>query len=206
MFRLVKITDIKQQVKNHERYSIYVDDKFSFGLSELALMNSGLRIGKELTPAELAELKDTAKADKAYNQALGLIARRPRSEWEVRDYYKRKEYDPELIDQLVQRLYASKWLNDEEFARRWVENRRLLKSTSKRRLHQELKAKRVPDAAISKALSEDETDERVVLQELVARKRKQSRYQDDQKLMAYLMRQGFDYGSVKDAVNSPELD
>lgn len=180
MFRLVKITDIKQQVKNHERYSIYVDDKFSFGLSELALMNSGLRIGKELTPAELAELKDTAKADKAYNQALGLIARRPRSEWEVRDYYKRKEYDPELIDQLVQRLYASKWLNDEDFARRWVENRRLLKSTSKRRLQQELKAKRVPDAAISKALSEDETDERVVLQELVARKRKQSRYQDNQ--------------------------
>lgn len=156
----MQISDIKQQVKTVGRYSIYVDGKFSFGLSELALMNSGLRVGKELTAADLAELKDTAKSDKAYNQALGLIARRPRSEWEVRDYYKRKEYDPELIDQLIQRLYDGRWLNDLDFATRWVENRRLLKSTSKRRLQQELKAKRVSDDVIHQALEEDETDEK----------------------------------------------
>ncbi len=202
----MKITDIKQQVKTAGRYSIYVEGKFSFGLSELALMNSGLRVGKELTAADLAELKDTAKSDKAYNLALGLIARRPRSEWEVRDYYKRKEYDPELIDQLIQRLYDGHWLNDLDFATRWVENRRLLKSTSKRRLQQELKAKRVSDDVIRQVLETDETDEKIVLVDLVARKRKQSRYQDDQKLMAYLMRQGYNYADVKDALSLPEQD
>ncbi len=200
------ITDIKQQVKNQERYSIYIDGKFSFGLSELALMNSGLRVGRELDQAELAELKDTAKSDKAYNQCLGLIARRPRSEWEIREYLKRKEYDPELIDQQVDRLYKSKWLNDLDFARRWVENRRLLKSTSKRRLHQELKMKRVPDSIIQQALEEDDTDETEVLRNLVARKRQQSRYQDAQKLMAYLMRQGYNYGQVKDAMSIQDDD
>lgn len=196
----MKVTDIKQQVKNQERYSIYVDGKFSFGLSELALMNSGLRVGKELTTSELSDLKDTARSDKAYNQALGLIARRPRSEWEIREYLKRKDYDPELVDQLVARLYESNWLDDHKFAERWVENRRLLKSTSKRRLQQELKAKRVADEVIADVLAADETDEKQVLRELVARKRQQSRYQDDQKLMAYLMRQGYDYGDVKDAL------
>lgn len=197
----MKITDIKQQVKNQQRYSIYVDGKFNFGLGEMALMNSGLRVGKELSLAELEELKDTAKTDKAYNQALGLIARRARSEWEIREYLKRKEHDPEFIDQIVERLINSKWLNDLDFARRWVQNRRLLKSTSKRRLSQELKAKRVADEHIAVALEEDETDEQQVLRDLVARKRKQSRYQDSQKLMAYLMRQGYDYGSVKDALS-----
>lgn len=202
----MKVTDIKQQIKNQERYSIYVDGKFSFGLSELGLMNSGLQVGKQLSPRELSQLKDSARDDKAYGQVLNLIARRPRSEWEVRDYFKRKEYAPEQINRLVQRLYSGQWLNDLEFARRWVENRRLLKSTSQRRLQQELKAKRVSDDVIQQALEEDEADEKQVLADLVARKRKQTRYRDDQKLMAYLMRQGYNYGDVKDALNLPELD
>lgn len=200
----MKITDIKQQVKQQGRYSIFIDGKFSFGLSELALMNSGLRMGRELTAAELAGLKDTAREDKAYNQTLGLIARRPRSEWEIRDYLKRKEYDPELVELTVTRLCQAQWLNDLDFARRWVESRRLLKSTSKRRLQQELKAKRVSDEVIQQVLAEDETDEKSVLKELITRKRKQTRYQDEQKLLAYLMRQGYNYGDVKDALSLPE--
>lgn len=200
----MKITDIKQQVKTQGRYSIFVDGKFSFGLGESALMQSGIRIGKELDIAELDELKSTAKIDKAYNRALGLIARRPRSEWEIRDYLKRKEYDPELIDMLVERLYNSRWLDDQDFARKWVDNRRLLKATSKRRLTQELKAKRVSDDVISLVLAEDETDEVQILRELIARKQKQSRYQDSEKLMAYLIRQGFSYGDVKEALKSEE--
>ncbi len=200
----MKITDIKQQVKTQGRYSIFVDGKFSFGLGESALMQSGIRIGKELDIAELDELKSTAKIDKAYNRALGLIARRPRSEWEIRDYLKRKEYDPELIDMLVERLYNSRWLDDQDFARKWVDNRRLLKATSKRRLTQELKAKRVSDDVISLVLAEDETDEVQILRELIARKQKQSRYQDNEKLIAYLIRQGFNYGDVKEALKSEE--
>ncbi|MCX6727277.1 MAG: RecX family transcriptional regulator [Candidatus Saccharibacteria bacterium] len=202
----MKITDIKQQVKSPERYSIFVDDKFSFGLSESALMASTLKVGKEITPGELAELKDSARSDKTYGQALGLIARRKRSEWEIRDYFKRKEYEPELIDSLVERLYKSRWLDDAAFALMWVENRRLLKSTSARRITQELKAKRVSDDVISAALAQDETDENEVLRELVARKQKQTRYQDTQKLMAYLIRQGYNYTDVKQAITDSQTE
>lgn len=202
----MKITDIKQQVKSPERYSIFVDGKFSFGLSESALMTSTLKVGKEITPEELAELKDTARSDKAYGQALGLIARRKRSEWEIRDYFKRKEYESELIEMLVERLYKSRWLDDAAFAQMWVENRRLLKSTSARRIAQELKAKRVSDDNISQALANDATDEQEVLRDLVVRKQKQSRYQDTQKLMAYLVRQGYNYGDVKQAMSQNDQD
>lgn len=196
----MKITDIKQQVKTQGRYSIFVDGKFSFGLGEAALMESSIRIGKELSRDELDQLKDTAKNDKAYNRALGMIARRQRSEWEIRDYLKRKEYDPELINSLVERLYASKWLDDSAFARMWIENRRMLKSTSTRRLQQELRAKRVSDEVISKALANDQTDEQSLIVELIERKQKQSRYQDPQKLMAYLIRQGYNYADIKQAL------
>ncbi len=200
-FASMKITAIKQQVKNPDRYSIFVDGKFMFGLSELALMNAGLAVGRELDKAELEKYKAQAEADKAYNRVLALIARRARSEWEVRDYLKRKKYDPEMTDQIIARLYDRNFLNDVQFATMWVENRRLLKSTSKRRLQQELRAKRIRDDIIDEVLGNDETDEREVLRELVARKQKQTKYQDKMKLMQYLSRQGYNYGDIKDVLD-----
>ena len=199
----MKISHIKQQAKRADRYSIFVDEKYAFSLSESALLSSGLFIGQELTKDQLADLKDSSTRDKAYNQALGQLARRPRSEWEVRDYLKRKDYDPELINEVVGRLYKVNLLNDAEFARMWVDNRRLLKSTSQRRLQMELRQKRVADEVIQQTLANDPTDERQVLSDLIARKRKIARFAaDDQKLMAYLIRQGFSYEDVKDAMRS----
>lgn len=196
----MKITDIKQQVKRTDRYSIYVDGKYSFPLGETELLNMGLRVEQEFTEAELEELKDRAVIDKGYDRALNLIMRRPRSEWELRDYLKRKEYTPEVIEQILNMLSKKGYVDDADFARRWVENRRLLKSTSKRRLLQELRQKRVADEIIQSVLEADETDELQVLRELIERKRKQTKYQDNLKLTQYLMRQGFDYGSVKEAL------
>jgi NUDIX domain. len=53
----MKITAITQQVKRTDRYSIFVDGKYAFSLSESGLLASGLAVGQELTPAELKKLK-----------------------------------------------------------------------------------------------------------------------------------------------------
>lgn len=197
----MKVTDIKQQVKRADRYSIYVDDKYAFSLSESELLATGLRTGQEFSETELTELKDKAILDKAYDRALNLIMRRPRSEWELRDYLKRKYYDDPVIQEILNKLSVRGFINDKDFAKRWVENRRLLKSTSKRRLHQELRQKRVADEVIQEVLDADETDEREVLRELVTKKRQQSKYQDNLKLMQYLSRQGYSYNDIKSVID-----
>jgi len=199
----MKVTAIKQQVKQASRYSVFIDGKFAFGLSETGLIASGLRLNQELGQQELRDIKDTAKTDKAYNQVLGLIARRPRSEWEVQDYLKRKKHDPDFIEQVVERLKERNFINDAAFAEAWASSRRLLRLTSKRRLTQELRQKRVNDEIIGEVLAIDATDEVVVLQELIAKKRKQTKYQDDLKLMQYLSRQGFSYDLIKQAITQP---
>lgn len=200
----MKITDIKQQLKNKARFSIFIDGKFSFSLGESSLLKKHLHIDQELSDDELEELKSTAVWDKAYSRVLALLARRPRSEWEVQEYLKRKGYDRDLINDLTYQLYQINLIDDLAFARAWVENRRLLKSVSKRRLSLELKQKHVKDEVVKEVLAEDETDERQVLRDLVQRKRKQTRYQDDQKLMAYLMRQGFNYEDSKAVMSGTE--
>ena len=197
----MRITAIKQQVKDHSRYSVFVDDVFSFGLSESALIDSGIKKGQDITEQELVAYKDTSVLDIGYNKALGLISRRLRSEWEIREYLKTKKYDPEQIDQIVERLTKRNWLDDSKFAPMWAENRRQLKSASHRRITQELKIKRVPEDIIRSVLEADDHDDISMLDELVVRKRRQTRYQDDQKLLAYLIRQGYNYQDVKQALN-----
>lgn len=62
----MKITSIKQQVKRADRYSIYVDDKYSFSLSEQELLSIKIKVGQEVTKLELKELLNKAEDDKAY--------------------------------------------------------------------------------------------------------------------------------------------
>jgi regulatory protein len=194
----MKITAIKQQVKRADRYSIFVDGKYAFSLSESGLIESRLASGQELDAGELKRLKKAAGLDKAYFSALRYVAIRPRSQWEIDFYLQRKEVDKDTAAEVVRRLKDLNLLNDLEFARSWVANRRLLKSTSKRRLRLELMQKKVPNEVIDQVLAEDETDERQTLRDLIDKKRR--RYPDEQKLIQYLARQGFGYGDIKSAL------
>lgn len=193
--RKVKITDIRLQVKRQDRFSVFVDGKYMFSFSQDEILHLGLKINQEFTPGELEQLKKSAVEDKAYDRALNLIARRPRSRWELEDYLKRKDYDKEIVEKTLNKLSERGYVNDVKFAEAWVRSRRLLKPTSKRRLILELRQKRVDSEAIEKVLEEDETDEREVLRDLVARKRK--RYPDKLKFMQYLARQGYNYDDIK---------
>lgn len=202
----MNITAIKQQVKRQGRYSIFIDGKYSFSLSDSALLESGLVGGQELTEAQVKNFKQASEDDKLYNNALAYATLRPRSEWEMEQYLRRKKSQPEKSKELLGRLRNIGLLDDEAFARSWIANRRLLKPMSGRKLSQELRAKRVADDIITRVMSEDDTDELIVLAELIVRKRKQTRYQDDQKLMQYLAGQGFGYGDIKRALSGTEPD
>lgn len=204
----MKITTIKQQEKLKDRYSVFVDGKYAFSLSEGALLDSKLASGRELTKEELQGFKQLSADDKLYGNALRYAAMRLRSEWELRSYLQRKQASPEATETILGKLARIGFINDELFARSWVENRRLLRSTSKRRLQQELRAKRVSDDIIRQVLEDSDTQERAALREMIARKRRQTKYRDETKLMQYLVRQGFSYDDVKTAVGevSEEID
>lgn len=194
------VTAIKRQVKRAGRVSIFVDGKYSFGLSDSALLDSRLFVGQELSEAELRKLRQTADDDKLYGNSLRFAAMRLRSEWEIRSYLTRKHCPAPLADEILNKLSEVGLINDEAFARSWVQNRRLLKPTSRRTISYELRLKHVSEAAIDLALGEDETTDLTTLQQLITKKR--SRYPDDQKLMQYLARHGFGYDDIKRALGA----
>lgn len=197
-----KITNIKQQMKNKDRVSVYVDGKYSFSLSAWQLSSVGLKLGEEISPERVKELQDDSDFGKLHDKALMWLMLRPRSTWEVEDYLRRKTDDEGVREKLLTTFQEKKYIDDEDFAQRWVTNRHLLKPVSKLKLRQELLKKRVPKEIIDQTLEADETNEVDVLVELIEKKRKISRYQDDRKLMEYLARQGFRYGDIKQALEA----
>lgn len=201
----MKITSIKPQVKRQGRYSIFVDGKYSFSLSDGALLDSKVVNGQDLTEQELRELKRKAEEDQLYSRALNYATIRPRSTWELRTYLSRKDSPAALTEIILNKLSIINLVDDEAFARAWVANRRAIKPSSIRRLNQELRAKRIEQVVIDKVLSEeDEASEQTAIMQIIERKKRQSRYQDKQKLMQYLSTQGFSYGDIKDAMSSQE--
>ncbi len=200
----MKITTIKRQVKWPNRYSIYIDGVFAFGLSESGLLQAGIATGQEIDSRQRKALQEMAAGDKAYGSALRYVTMRPRSEWELRTYLQRKTIDALSIQVIVERLAAIGLLDDTAFARSWVANRRLLKPTSIRKLRLELKQKHVAAHIIDQTLHDDETNERDVIRVLIAKK--QARYPDQVKLMQYLARQGFSYDDIKTSLSNQEDD
>ena len=195
----MKITDIKAQVRIAGRYSIFIDGKYAFSLSDVALLEQRLKIGQEVDKERAAKLRQVSSDDKLYGSTLRYLGIRPRSEWEVRTYLYRKQASPALADSILNKLSIDGYINDISFAQAWVSSRRLLRPTSKRKLQQELRSKHVSDEVIRTVLAGDEADEQQVLRALADKKR--ARYRDDIKLMQYLVRQGFSYEDVKTVVN-----
>jgi regulatory protein len=197
----VKITKITQQVKHKDRYSIYVDDAYSFSLSDNALLRSGLVKGTELTGQQVKDYQQLSQDDKLYERTLRYVAMRPRSVWEVEFYLKRKDSSEAQIQQIVDKLSQFGYLDDYKFAEAFTHDRRLIRSASTRKIKLELQKKHVASDIIAQVLAEDETDESDMLRQLIVRKRQQSKYRDDElKLMQYLARQGFGYGEIKSAL------
>jgi regulatory protein len=196
----MKITAIKAQVKNSERVSVHVDGKYAFSLTQNQLLEQKIRIGLELDQARLDELKKASETGKLYDRLLGYVLLRPRSVREVEDYCRRKRFNADTCQQIIPKLQTRGYLNDAVFARAWVENRRLTKAISERRLRLELKQKGISDEIIAAAIGQSEYSQAEALKALITKKRRQPRYQDNQKLMQYLVRQGFGYDDVKAAL------
>ncbi len=198
----MKITKIDQQVKNQGRFSIFVDDKYSFSLSERQLADSGLKIGQEMSGSDQDKWKSESDFGKLWERALNWMMIRPRSQWEVDSYLNRITKNEDHKPKIVAKLQKLDLINDQKFATSWVESRRLLKTTSRQRLFQELLVKRVDKDIIEEVLDLDVTDDVQEIKKLIAKKK--DKYPERQKLLAYLARQGFSYDHIKQAFDELE--
>ena len=211
----MKITGITAQQKDKNRVNIMVDGKYRCSLDIFQYADLGIKIGREYSDDELTLLETESQFGKVYARALEYCMMRPHSSREVRDYLYRKTRDsrkktgevkpgvsPVITQRVFDRLVEKGYVDDEKFARYWVDNRNLTKGSSQRKLRAELQSKGVESGIIDRFLAESERSDESEIAKIIAKKR--NRYPDDQKFMQYLARQGFSYDDIKSALMSEE--
>jgi regulatory protein len=152
----------------------------------------------------VADFKKLSTDDKLYGMTLRWVAMRPRTRWEIEQYLERKQAPPPLLITILNKLSIVGLVDDRKYAQTFVDDRRRLRPAPRRKIIMELKRKRVAEDIIQEAVGSDADDERSALLAVIERKRRQSKYQDDLKLMQYLARQGFSYGDIKDALKAED--
>jgi regulatory protein len=192
-----KITELRFQKRNKDRANVYVDGRFAFGLA--AIEAAHLKVGQELSDADIARLQKQDEIERAYERALNFLSYRPRSEAEVRRNLREKDVEEQVIEMVVERLTRAGFLDDQEFARYWVENRVQFKPRGARALRQEMWEKGVPDAVVAETLEGfDEEDTARQVAKAGARRMAHLDPRDfRRKLSAYMARRGFSYAVIQ---------
>lgn len=205
-FNGMKITAIKQQVKNPERVSIFADGKYEFSLSLDELVKYKLKNNGELDKADIKKFKKISADGKLRARALEWLLNRPHSEREFRDYLYKKKVEPEQIDNLVQEMTEKGYLDNAKFAA-WFTELQARRGKSDRAIRAELFKKGIARETADEVLENGAGDEAERLRAVVEKKRKLSRYKNDpQKLMQYLVGQGFNWQLVKEELAKGQPD
>ena len=91
--------------------------------------------------------------ERAKDVALRLLTVRDRSTAEIRRELGKRGAEPDVVDQVVQRLTEVGLLDDAKFARSWVSSRQSGRSLSRSRLGHELGERGVDAEAVQEALA-----------------------------------------------------
>ena len=199
------VTKFESQHRRPNRIAVFIDDEFAFPLSVGVIERTGLGIGDRITQADRMRLIGEEECARALGRAGRLLAYRPRSESEIRRRLREAGFAAETIDATVGRLRKSGMIDDQAFARYWVENRAQFQPRGARLVEAELRAKGVEREVVREAIEETETpsaEDQAYRVAVKAAGRLAGQPQDvfRRRISAFLGRRGFDYGVISTVV------
>ncbi len=197
-----RISALEIQKKNKQRVNVYLDGEFAFSLAlDVALH---LKQGQWLEDADIDALKAQDAYYRALDAAIRLLAVRPRSIAELRQRLRRRGFDAGTIDRVLARLQELEYVDDEAFARYWVENRERFRPRGPHALRYELFQKGVPADVVDRVLA-DVDPTASALKALQARARRWQHLDEEtfrRKAGQFLARRGFSYDIIQDVVTT----
>lgn len=199
-----KITKVEKQKNNDNRYSIYLDDEFAFGVHKDILIKYELLKGKEIEDDFINEVIKAKEQSKANNYALKLLSYRSKTSKEILKKMREKGYDQVTINNSVGFLEKLGYVNDRQYALNFVREKVNIQKLGRKRLEFELFKKGIDQDIVNDVISElvDTNEEYRRALEIGLKKLNSSYKNDDKqaqyrKLGGYLQRKGYNYDVVK---------
>jgi regulatory protein len=193
------VTSIERQPRQRRRINVFVDGQFALSLALSLVQEKHVHAGMTIDEAELQALRVDDERHTAYEAAIHLLSYRPRSEREMRQRLRRRGTAPDVVDETIERLRASHYLDDAAFAQFWRESRDTLSPRSGRLIRSELMSKGV-DAGTATSTVEGLDDEEAAYR--AASKRLKAHQGESyevfrRRLGGFLTRRGFSYDVVR---------
>ena len=174
-------------------------------VSQLALDGLAADLAPESLGALAAEpptISADQRREEAFNAAWRFIARRERTESEMRARLERNDVEAPLIEEVLDELRTGGYVDDAGYAQRFAEDRRNLDGWGAERIERRLRELGIDREHIAAALAAGEHDELAAATALLAR-----RYpippdspRDREKALGFLVRKGFDLELAHDAL------
>ncbi|MFR1707535.1 MAG: recombination regulator RecX [Clostridium sp.] len=204
------ITKIEAQKKKENRVNIFINGEFAFGCSSELVYYHNLSKGKEV---DIEELKKVITEDNyltAKSKALKYIERALKSEFQVREFLQKKEYEDNVIDRVIEFLKEYKFIDDEYYSKAFVTQN--IRIEGKGNIRYKLAKKGISEDRINNILNEiSSSDEEAVALKL-AEKKLNIIYKSEKntnkvksKLNTFLISKGYSFDIIKSVVNKLEI-
>ncbi len=179
------------------RSKVILDDDFTLVLYRGELRRYSIEEGSEITREVYEEIIREILCKRARERVLYLLKSSDKTEQELRRKLKEAYYPQEAIEYAIDFLKKHRFINDEDYARRYVEFNSRRKS--ERQIKFELQRKGLDKETVSDILKEQPVDEAAIVRDYIRKKRlfpEQMDVREKSKVMASLGRKGFSYEAV----------
>lgn len=194
----MEITKLEIQKNNKDRVNLYLDEKFYSGISLELTVREHLKVGLDIDEEYLRNLILEDEKGKALAKAVKYIGSNLKTGKQVKDYLKKKDYNPHTILYVLDKLAEYKYLDDENYARAYV----LTYSSKygKLKLKSQLLSKGVSEDIVDKYLenANESSIENVALKYM---KNKEFTFENCQKLSRFLYSRGYEFDAINSCVN-----
>jgi regulatory protein len=197
------ISRIAPQVNDPDRCSLYLDGEFALGLHASVVAEAGLHSGMELDRSDCEKLISKDLYHRAWGRSLDYLSHKSRTSVEVMRRLSDIGAPDDISRRIVDRLTELGYLDDEDYARRYVTSRFRSRGYGPHRLRRELRRKGIPRALAEQAVSGLDDAETYRRLEELARKALH-RYRDEsssrdrrRKASAWLARRGYAFDRIR---------
>ena len=199
----MKITDIQRQKKNDERFSIFIDNEFKFGLSAVDVAFFKLKIDDEIAEERYNYILDNVIFCKARDRALKYLSFKARTEYEVIKKLQEYDYSEEIIFRVLEILKKYNYIDDELFSKSYIKDRVHLKGYGKFKIKYELQERGIHESIIEECLSNAPLSELENAIKYISKKTKNPSDQKERnRIYNALLRRGFSYEIIKQAFDN----
>jgi len=189
------------------RYRVYVDEQFAFVLYKGELSRYHVAVGEEISKDTYQQIIQEVIIKRAKLRALHLLNDMGRTESQIRQKLKQNDYTDEVVEEAVQYVKSFGYVNDTEYARSFIMNRKDRKS--RKELYMLLRQKGISEDILDPVFEEyyDENSSKEAIFSIMKKKKyhpETATKTDTQKMLAYLTRKGFQYEDIRQVLQVSE--